>query len=354
MRRAVLIALGISIVCAWPVLAFHDQGVADCSGCHTMHNSKDGAPLNASGPYDWLLLDAKPSDVCLGCHAEGLGAVLVPDPLAPSTERGGGNFTFLLEDNINDGHGGASEPILGYEAGHNIDAPSKGVAPDPVISTSPGGAFSASNMSCTSCHDPHGNASFRLLNGVGAIQDGLFTFTRPAPDAVGLSLFGAGESNTNHTAYKSGMSNWCGNCHGDFHASGELIHPSGASIGGTIAAVYNAYNGTSAQTGGSAATAYLAAVPFEDAANTTSSTAGPSGSSKVSCITCHRAHATSSPNAGRWDFNVPGLAEDGHESGSYPIPNPYDEFQRSLCNKCHNKDAGDALVDFTPTPRMGS
>ncbi|MEZ4652413.1 MAG: hypothetical protein R3E12_02110 [Candidatus Eisenbacteria bacterium] len=56
------------------------------------------------------------------------------------------------------------------------------------------------------------------------------------------------------------------------------------------------------------------------------------------------------PNAGRWDFNVTGLAEDGHESGSYTIPNPYDEFQRSLCNKCHKKDEFDALIDFTPVP----
>lgn len=218
-----------------------------------------------------------------------------------------------------------------------------------MLGMSPGGTFNSDWLGCTSCHDPHGNASFRLLHGVGDVQDGLFTFSQPAPQAMGLSLFGGAESNSNHTAYMSGMSAWCGNCHGDFHASGELIHPSGVAMSGTIAAVYNAYNGTSDQTGGSAGTAYLAAVPFEDAAMTTSSTQGPTGSSRVSCITCHRAHATSAPNAGRWDFNVTGLAEDGHESGSYVIPNPYDEFQRSLCNKCHNKDEGDALIDFTPT-----
>ena len=140
------------------------------------------------------------------------------------------------------------------------------------------------------------------------------------------------------------MSAWCGNCHGDFHNNNtKLIHPSGKVLGGTIANAYNLYNGTSDMTGGTQATAYLAEVPFEDPANTTSSTAGPSATSQVSCITCHRAHATSAPDATRWDMNVTFLEEDGVESGSYAIPDPYgDVNQRSLCNKCHGKDAGDA------------
>ena len=91
-------------------------------------------------------------------------------------------------------------------------------------------------------------------------------------------------------------------------------------------------------------TAYLAEVPFEDAANTTSGTAGPSASSQVSCVTCHRAHATSAPDAGRWDHSVTFLHEDGLESGSYAIPNPYGYSQRSLCNKCHKKDEFSEVV----------
>ena len=37
----------------------------------------------------------------------------------------------------------------------------------------------------------------------------------------------------------------------------------------------------------------------------------------------------------------PGVSEDGDESNSYEIPNPYDGAQRSLCNKCHSKDEFD-------------
>jgi hypothetical protein len=348
-----LIALGLCICCAWPVLAFHDQGVAACSGCHTMHNSQDGVPVDADGPNQWLLKDATPSDVCLGCHADRLGAVFVDDPLSPPREVGGGNFAFLLEDNINDGHGGASEPILGHAAGHSVVAPSKGVGPDPILSRSPGGNFPASLLGCTSCHDPHGNANFRLLYGATDVHGGLFSFTNPAPVALGVSIFGgAPESATSHTAYQSGMSAWCGNCHGDFHDSGEFVHPAGRNMSGFTISVYNVYNGTSDQLGSTQDASYLAQVPFEDPANLTNSNDGPTaGSSKVSCITCHRAHATSAPDAGRWDFAVTGLAEDGHESLSYPIPNPYDSFQRSLCNKCHNKDKDDALIDFAvPVP----
>ena len=118
-------------------------------------------------------------------------------------------------------------------------------------------------------------------------------------------------------------------------------------MGGTIATTYNLYNGSDDLIGGAAATAYLAAVPFEDAANDhVSDRRSRRRPARSCCITCHRAHATSAPDAGRWDFSVTFLDEDGHESGSYAIPNPYAGLnQRSLCNKCHKKDEFDALID---------
>jgi hypothetical protein len=311
-----------------------------------MHNSQDGVLVDPDSPLGnpWLLTDATPSDVCLSCHGLELGAVFGDDPLAPPDEKGGGNFVFLLEDNLNDGHEGGLNPIPGDAAGHNLDAPSRGVGPDGTLTSSPGGNFPGSALGCSSCHDPHGNANFRLLYGLGAVKSGV-TFLFDAPEAEGLSIFFGSEANDNHTAYQSGMSGWCGNCHGDFHDEfgGRLEHPSGSTLGGTIANVYNLYNGTTDQTGGAQATAYLAAVPFEDLAAAVTSTEGPAAGSTVMCLTCHRAHATSAPDAGRWDFNVTFLHEDGVESGSYQIPDPYGDLnQRSLCNKCHNQDAGDA------------
>jgi hypothetical protein len=355
MRKLTLIMFGVIFVLAGTSFAFHDGGVADCAGCHTMHNSQDGVLVDPDSPNGnaWLLKDATPSDVCLGCHATGLGAVFAVDPLNPAPLKGAGNFIFLLEDNLNDGHNGGAQDSLGNwtnaipgdAAGHNLNAPGFGLAGDATLSTAPGGTFPAGALGCSSCHDPHGNTAFRMLYGQASVQDGLYTFTNPAPTAVGLAVFAGTESNSSHTAYQGGMSAWCGNCHGEFHNNNtKLIHPSGSTLGGTIATNYNLYNGTVSQTGGSQATAYLAAVPFDDAANTTTSTAGPSASSRVMCLTCHRAHASSAADAGRWDFEVPFLHEDGVESGSYAIPDPYNNLnQRSLCNKCHVKDPGDAM-----------
>ncbi len=351
-RMLLLAALAVVVVSA-PALAFHDEGVAHCNGCHTMHNSQDGQLVDPDSPNGnpWLLIDASPSDACLECHASGLGAVLSGpgfDPLAPAPEKGAGNFVFLYEDNINDAHAGGANPVNGDAAGHNLNAPGHNLAPDATLTQAPGGIFPASVLGCTSCHDPHGTTAFRILYSSGRLVNDFYSFTNDAPIAEGLSIFFGSESNSNHTAYQSGMSGWCGNCHGDFHNNNtQLIHQSGTTMGASIANTYNLYNGSSDISGGAQATAYLAQVAFEDPANTVTGTAGPSASSQVSCISCHRAHANSAMDSGRWDFNVTGLEEDGHESGSYKLPNPYDVSQRSLCNKCHKKDEFDALIDFS-------
>jgi len=342
MKKALLIAVGLCFVAA-PVLAFHDGGVARCNSCHTMHNSQNGVLVDPDAPdgNPWLLVDSTPSDVCLSCHATGLGAVYGDDFLAPPPMKGAGNFTFLDEDNLMDGYGAS---IPGSAAGHNLASDEWGPGADLTLTTAPGGTFLSANLGCTSCHDPHGNTNFRMLNGQGMVQ-GLF-FLAGAPEAEGISIHGGGsESWNNHTAYKSGMSAWCGNCHGDFHANTEQnAHAAGMAMGQNAASVYNSYNGTSV-TGGTGGTPYIPEVAFEDPNNATDSAAGPSSTSQVSCITCHRAHGSSAPDAGRWDFNVTFLADDGGGSGSYAIPNPYEGTagvnQRSLCNKCHNQDFGD-------------
>jgi hypothetical protein len=347
MRKTLLTIIGLALIAA-PAAAFHDGGVAHCNGCHTMHNSQDGTLVDPDSPNGnaWLLVDSSPSDLCIACH-DHIEVTLGTDPLAPPALKGAGNFVYLTEDNLNDGHGGATNPISGDAAGHNLNAPGHGLAPDATLMSSPGGTFPSGVMGCTSCHDPHGSEEFRFLYGAGSVvQGGVATFTNAAPAAEGLSMFFGAESQTSHTAYQGGMSAWCGNCHGDFHNNNtQLVHPSGQTLGGGVSTTYNLYNGTVDQLGGVQATAYLADVPFEDAANTTSSTAGPTAASQVSCITCHRAHATSAPDAGRWDFSVTLLDEDGLESGSYAIPNPYaNASQRSLCNKCHRKDFGDHIA----------
>ena len=52
-------------------LAFHDGGVAECAGCHTMHNSQDGALVDPNAPLGnkYLLKAGSATDQCLTCHA---------------------------------------------------------------------------------------------------------------------------------------------------------------------------------------------------------------------------------------------------------------------------------------------
>lgn len=323
---------------------FHRSGVGACQVCHVMHDSDQGLPVMGAGEggYSSLLRQGSPSDVCLSCHATDAGHVLGASPLTPPPEMGAGNFVFLLEDNLNDAIDGGVYPIAGDAAGHNVRALSYGLNLDPRYTLSPGGNFPANIMRCTSCHDPHGNSSYRMLRGAGPVPGGGYRFRYPAPEAVGIPLDGAPESATNHTAYLGGMSLWCANCHEDYLLGrhndpiSSFQHPVSELMESGIVAQYNVYAGTANPAGGLEATAYLPEVPFEDPYNTTDRTAGPTASSQLMCLTCHRAHTSSSPAAGRWDFNVDKLGEDGVASGSYPIPNPYlDPDQDPLCFKCH-------------------
>jgi len=307
-----------------------------------MHSSEDGVdPAYAAPPGDrWLLKSATPSDVCLSCHASQFGSVLGGDPLNPTAELGAGNFVHLLEDNLNDAPNGALNPIPGEAAGHNIISFIYGIARDSRFLNSPGGTFPSDELSCTSCHDPHGNTNFRMLYGAGPVQGNIGTFMSPAPAAVGLSVnLASSETNSSHTAYISGISAWCANCHGKYHDEGgsdSFEHPSSENLENEIVQQYNRYNGTDFPSSGTPGNAYLAAVPFEDPLAQTSSTLGPSSQSRVMCLTCHRAHASSAPNSGRWDFNVSLLTQDGFQSGSFPIPDPYNSpNQTGLCYKCH-------------------
>ena len=70
------------------------------------------------------------------------------------------------------------------------------------------------------------------------------------------------------------------------------------------------------------------------------------------CLSCHRSHASPFADAGRWDFTSTHLisshplATDIGASADDVANKDYGYTlvtnQRSLCNKCHVKDFGDA------------
>ncbi|MFY3742664.1 cytochrome C [Anaeromyxobacter sp. Red801] len=260
--------------------AFHAGGVAQCEGCHTMHNSTTAGAGTASTVMGnnptigqasaYLLQGQDPSSTCLICHGRaGVSSYHVYEPsLVTATTATfaasmvnftpGGDFGWQA----NTGFGARNQRRFGHSV---IAAAYAGMVAD----TRPGapagdaaGVYNGANFSCVSCHDPHSKARFdatgaqvtglpiaesgsypiggalpagtamgayRLLAGVGYQPKSSATqpaFTVAPPVAVAPSSYNSSELNTFNAgtragqvvvAYGSGMSEWCATCHPGMH-----------------------------------------------------------------------------------------------------------------------------------------
>jgi hypothetical protein len=311
----ILIAVALfSIGLSGTVYAFHSGGVAECEGCHTMHNSFEGAKMtvNALTPgttNNYLLKGSDQSSTCLNCHNRPDTAPtsyhistdeskLAPG-IPPVEETPGGDFAWLKK---------AFTGSVGERHGHNIVANDFNYVADSKLTVAPGGNYPASSLSCISCHDPHGKyrrdlngtiatsgkpirssgsypsdgvkyfdpdtnfsvGVYRLLAGNGYSPDSLGTnaFVNDSPAAVSPSTYNRTEAVTQtRVAYGMGMSEWCANCHTNMHNDSfptTLRHPAGnAAKLGAIANNYNSYVKSGDLTG-STASSYSSLVPFEE------------------------------------------------------------------------------------------
>ena len=366
---AVAVVFGLSGVS----FAFHSGGVAECVGCHQMHNAVTTT----------LLVAADPSSVCLTCHgASGQISFHVATPdtdmptgTPPANEGPGGDFGWLHKSYIFT-VAGAQVTDIGQTHGHNIIASSysTGYTVDIANPTAPGGTFPSAQLACTSCHDQHGKGRWlttgayaktgqaiwtsgsygdipTTMSGTGELmatgvyrmlraQDTVVTATFPAapPVAVVNSNYNRSEFFTQtRTAYGSGMSDFCGACHLDMHTTaGILRHPTGQVMSGSIQANYNSYVKTGIMTG-SPITSYLSLVPFEEGLTYTAANIGTlkshaqtddtvlngpgSGTvpatATIMCLSCHRAHATGWASMFRWNKDVATITV----AGAYPTGN---------------------------------
>jgi predicted CXXCH cytochrome family protein len=339
---AVLVSFGLS----YNSFAFHSGGVADCMGCHEMHNAKGTNLLQAS--------DA--SSTCLNCHAgSGNFSVLTPvsqltPGIAPLNMGPGGDFGWLRKDYFFTVRGAPSTE-MGQTHGHNVIATDFGLSVDTDNPTAPGGTFTSSLLACTSCHDMHGQGRYlttgvyaktgqavytsgsygalpsvqasgnyatgvyRLLRGGGDTLNGV-TFTLNPPVVVTNSNYNRSEFYTQtRTAYGSAMSDFCGVCHPDMHTTAGIIrHPTGVVMSGTVQGNYNSYVKSGDMTGVTTSS-YLSLVPYEEgltystaninllkshAQTDDSQLVGPSGGATIMCLSCHRAHATGFSTMTRW------------------------------------------------------
>lgn len=240
-------------------LAFHEEGVAYCAGCHTMHNSQDGAPIVVTGEGGYLLRQVDGGSTCLRCHAEygqfadgkGYG--------------GGGDFYWLTKTFTWSAHGHDAEST-GDSHGHNIIARDFGLMNSDTVlgNKAPGGDFDH-ELSCASCHDPHGNENYLLLRGNGDDHDGADFPDAPIAVSPGRRTASSNAvSDTNHPAYGSGMSAWCAGCHTDFiKGLTKRMHPADKQLSSSIIDNYNEYVSSSNPTGGTINGAYLEMVAFQ-------------------------------------------------------------------------------------------
>jgi hypothetical protein len=142
---AALLALGVSTT----AYAFHAGGVAECGGCHSMHNANDNmVSINA------LLIGTDQSSTCLTCHEKstdtGPSSYHVSSASSqaiPLQRTPGGDFGWLRK-----GYGTADSA---ESHGHNIVAFDYQYSAEGTAN-SPGGTFPADKLGCNSCHDPHG------------------------------------------------------------------------------------------------------------------------------------------------------------------------------------------------------
>jgi hypothetical protein len=351
-----------------PARAFHEGGVGACDGCHTVHNSAGGFAAAKNRPQftgnAYLLLGSDPSSTCLSCHANltpGGANVFTPAPaqgLPPGNYTPGGDFGWLRKAWSWMG-ASAVESSPGERHGHNVVAMDYGLVADATFLAAPGGSYPSSQLSCVSCHDPHGKfryagtafpvttgapivgsgsyggtglltpsataavGTYRLLAGAGyALPAGPPAFTADPPVALSPLVYNQSEATAQvRVAYGAGMSEWCGNCHGGIHTSAAptaspFSHPSGSlaklSTNGELD-TYNKYLSTGSLTG-TQATSYWSIVPYEEgttdratlAAHATSDgtvASGPStGQENVMCLSCHRAHASGWDWAMRWNM----------------------------------------------------
>ena len=342
-------------------LAFHSGGVAECMGCHNIHDAKSTSAL---------LVNTDISSTCLSCHgASGASSYHIATPDAdmptgtpPGNRVPGGDFGWLKKTYTYYPRAGTTTIEQGDRHGHNVVAADFGYSADATNAIAPGGDMDATQLSCNSCHDNHGKlrrmtsdtaptwgitgapiigsgsyntstvptattavGAYRILRGTGSSAgSGGKTFSSIF-NAVVPSTYNRSEASTpTRVAYGAGVSDWCSTCHPDMHSgtSTKMTHPVNQALGTTVAANYNSYIGSGNMTGTSA-TSFDSLVPFQSdnsgdyaalkllAVNDGSNKNGPATSDRVNCLSCHKSHASGWEFMGRWNNAGEFMAADG-------------------------------------------
>lgn len=313
-----------------------------CSGCHTMHNSQDGASMNfdaSEEPNEALL-----RGTCFGCHAQmknqaliSVGVDNIPQVMhTEATDLAGGNFAFIT---------GAKGLGASDTKGHNIAA----LTGEDDFLTDPPGEFhtdtvSTAELTCAGTNGCHGyrmggpavgingahhanvdgklaaprfvSDSYRFLYGVRGLEDNDWQYTKSDSDHneyFGVTSPAAYNCTTCHDMHgpvglksqDGTISQFCASCHGRFHTL-ETMNNTRGGIGASASSPFirhptdiilpneGEYSGYEN---------YDVNVPVarQVVPDMASSTVNR-GSDVVICLSCHASHASNYPDMLRWDY----------------------------------------------------
>lgn len=310
----ILMAAGVGLWSPSPVSADggpHVSGQSvttdSCAGCHRAHTAQAADLLKAAAPT-----------LCISCH-DGTGATTVVNNGESSTggalKAGGFVSAKIKADDPAPGTIGVLTSTDTHSttvtSSHSTDGAAQQLWGNGAAGSGAGPA--GFTLTCTSCHDPHGNGNYRILRPAPASYTGAFTDRATAvnvPDEATPHVY----TTTNYfdngplvgtlgPDYGKGwLSLWCTQCHTRYLApSNSETTSSGDSV-----FTYRHNTGTAS---------------------------GPS------CVKCHAAHGTNSQFTGGSGPGGSNYAAQISWPGS--TGTPYEDTallkmdNRGLCQKCH-------------------
>ncbi|MEW5800844.1 MAG: cytochrome c3 family protein, partial [bacterium] len=322
---------------------YHVKGKnLNCYDCHTLHFSQDGkipqVPAGArawgDAPSDFLLKNIT-SEMCLMCH-DGYDRK-APDVIHPTSRNYQSSAGHLdeLDKTVDPNH-----PLVhGHTMGSTLSPPGYPGRWD-------------KKLSCTSCHDPHGNSYYRNLRPKPLTDSADSPVTYFAGTSVagnegkGIQILvdlmdpnDFARYDVSNIIYRLeegtggeksvGLSSWCAACHPDFnpafHHSGEgdkhwNLHPTNTIAMRDNPSIHEQW---SSQNASGIPTSPPAVTIYPD----------NRGEDRPFCGSCHKAHGSTHEYGLLWENTADPEREDG-------------QYMRDTCQACHN--IGDGNYESSP------
>ncbi|MEW6217988.1 MAG: cytochrome c3 family protein [Thermodesulfobacteriota bacterium] len=355
--RTILISMGALLFLLAPPLPASARIAGVCSDCHTIHNSQDGmdmrldlTPITGAGEGACLDCHSRTRASllrmdCLGCHAQdptGSANIVAGMPQVAhnaAADLAGGNYRNVFFDDRR-GHNvhGFGNALIGPDSFIGNTPPGYNTDFDPASGKYQTSTFTFQLM-CSGQNGCHGNreevSQTRAMKGTHHADDSALKYG-PAFNESGQGstpgvsyrflyrVHGAEDSDwqatssaTDHNEYKgatgnrsgqvwadiASMSQFCAECHGNFHSSAGigspgtwLRHPTDVALSGDIngglTGAYNPVTPVGRQS--------IAAASAQGGGTFT-----PGSSDVVMCLSCHRAHGSPYQDLLRWDLASP-------------------------------------------------